>query len=67
MNFFVKLQNFCETPDATLKCWEMELIFVWILGQIGEWQGERADINNRFIYAGCEYLGDGLLWVSLYA
>lgn len=48
-------------------CWEKELIFIWILGQMGEWQGERAYINNRPICKDCEYLADRLLQANLFA
>lgn len=40
---------------------------VWILGQMGEWLGERVYINNRPICKDCEYLADRLLRVNLFA
>ncbi len=48
------------------KYWEKELIFIWILGQMGEWQGERAYINNRPICKDCEYLAYRTLQVNLF-
>lgn len=49
------------------KCWEKELIFIWISRQMGEWEGERVYINNRPICKDCEYLADRLLQVNLFA
>lgn len=49
------------------KCWKKGLIFIWILGQVDEWEGERAYINNRPICKDCECLADRLLWVNLFA
>lgn len=34
---------------------------------MGEWQGEKAYINNHPICKDCEYLADRLLGVNLFA
>ena len=43
------------------KCWEKGLIFIWILGQVDEWEGERAYINIISSCKDCECLADRLL------
>lgn len=49
------------------KCREKELIFIWILGQVDEWEGERAYINIISFCKDCEYPADSLLWVNQFA
>lgn len=48
------------------KCWEKGLIFIWISGQVDEWEGERAYINIISFCKVCEYLVDRLLRVNLF-
>lgn len=49
------------------KCWEMELIFIWILRQVDEWEGERAYINIISFCKDREYLANRLLQANLFA
>lgn len=49
------------------KCWEKGLIFIWILGQVDEWEGERAYINIISFCKDCEYLADSLLRTNPFA
>ncbi len=61
IEFTYRFYGYINIVAIGKKCWEKELIFIWISGQMGEWQGERAYINNRSICKDCEYLVDRLL------